>query len=79
MTKIAGSASESGSISQRHGSADPDPDSHQNIMDTEHWLLGCFCSAVVVEPNPNIAGFRFRIQDTVGLQKKEEREKFFIF
>jgi len=30
MTKIAGS------ISQRHGSADPDPDSHQNVMDPEH-------------------------------------------
>jgi hypothetical protein len=29
--KIAGS----GSISQRHGSADPDP--HQNVMDPEHW------------------------------------------
>ncbi len=23
----------SGSISQRHGSADPDPDPHQNVMD----------------------------------------------
>jgi hypothetical protein len=34
MTKIA----ESGSISQRHGSADPDqdPDPHQNVMDPEH-------------------------------------------
>ncbi len=32
MTKIAGS----GSISQKHGSADPDP--HQNIMDPEHCL-----------------------------------------
>ncbi len=34
--KIEGSASgsESGSISQRHGSADPDP--HQNVMDPEH-------------------------------------------
>jgi hypothetical protein len=30
MTKIAGS----GSISQRHGSADPDP--HQNVTDPEH-------------------------------------------
>jgi hypothetical protein len=30
--KIAGS----GSISQRHGSADPDP--HQNVMDPKHWL-----------------------------------------
>ena len=28
----------SGSISQRHGSADPDP--HQNVMDPEHWFLG---------------------------------------
>ncbi len=24
--------------SQRHGSADPDPDPHQNVMDPEHWL-----------------------------------------
>jgi hypothetical protein len=29
MTKIAGS----GSISPRVGSADPDPDPHQNVMD----------------------------------------------
>jgi hypothetical protein len=28
----------SGSISQRHGSADPDPDPHQNVMDPEHWF-----------------------------------------
>jgi hypothetical protein len=40
MTKIAGSGSESGSISQRHGSADPDPDPHQNVIDPEHWILG---------------------------------------
>ncbi len=32
--KIAGS----GSISQKHGSADPDPDPPQNVMDPEHWL-----------------------------------------
>jgi hypothetical protein len=38
MTKVAGSGSESGSrsISQRHGSADPEP--HQNVMDPKHWL-----------------------------------------
>ncbi len=42
MTKIAGSGSafgsESGSISQRHGSADPypDPDPPQNDMDPQH-------------------------------------------
>jgi hypothetical protein len=33
MTKISGSRS----ISQRHGSADPDP--HQNVMDPEHWYI----------------------------------------
>jgi hypothetical protein len=33
MTKIAGS----GSISPRHGSADPDPDPPQNVMDPQHW------------------------------------------
>jgi len=32
--KIEGS--ESGSVSQRHGSADPDP--HQNVMDPQHCL-----------------------------------------
>ncbi len=40
VTKIAGSASKSGSISQRHGSADPDL--HKNGVYPEHWLLGCF-------------------------------------
>jgi hypothetical protein len=44
MTKIA-SGSGSGSISQRHGSADPDP--HQNVMDPQHCIklkmkLYCF-------------------------------------
>jgi hypothetical protein len=33
MTKIAGS----GSITQRHGSADPDP--YQNVMDPQHCVL----------------------------------------
>ncbi len=36
MMKIAGSESESGSISQRLRSADPDPDPHQNVMDPQH-------------------------------------------
>jgi hypothetical protein len=37
----SGSASESGSTSQRYGSADPDlhPDPHQNFMDPQHWCL----------------------------------------
>ncbi len=38
MTKIGGS--ESGSISQRHGSADLDPDPHQNVMDPQHCKIG---------------------------------------
>jgi hypothetical protein len=33
------SASASGSISPMYGSADPDPDPHQNFMDPQHWLL----------------------------------------
>ncbi len=39
MTKIAGSGSESGSISQRYGSADPDPDPQKNVMDPQHWWI----------------------------------------
>jgi hypothetical protein len=35
MSKIAGSGS--GSISQRHGSADPDP--HKNVIYPQHWVL----------------------------------------
>ncbi len=34
MTNIVGS----GSVSQRHGSADPDPYPHQHVMDPEHCL-----------------------------------------
>jgi hypothetical protein len=36
----SGSASKSGYISQRHGSVDPDPDPHQNVMDPQHWSGG---------------------------------------
>jgi hypothetical protein len=41
MTKIAGSGSATGyeSISQGHGSAGPDPDPHQNVMDPEHCCM----------------------------------------
>ncbi len=34
MTKISGS----GSISQRHGSADPAPDPYQNVMNPQHCI-----------------------------------------
>jgi disintegrin and metalloproteinase domain-containing protein 17 len=45
MMKIEGSESGSGSISQRHGSADPDPDPHQNVMDPQHHCHQDFCLA----------------------------------
>jgi hypothetical protein len=38
MTNIA-----SGSISQRHGYEDPDPDPPQNVMDPQHCSKQCFC------------------------------------
>jgi hypothetical protein len=47
MTKIAGS----GSISQMHGSADPDP--HQNVMDPEHWLKTLNLTVKMHEDNKN--------------------------
>jgi hypothetical protein len=53
MTKIAGYGSASGSISQRHGSADPDPDPPQNVMDLQHWLRGTMPRQSVVGENLN--------------------------
>ncbi len=40
-TRTHFTGSESGYISQKHGSADPDPDPdlHQNVMDPRHWLI----------------------------------------
>ncbi len=43
MMKIEGSRSASGSISQRHGSADPDPDLHKNVMNPQHCLQYNWC------------------------------------
>jgi hypothetical protein len=44
MTKIAGS----GSISQRHGSADLDLDPHQNVMDPQHRGTACYWAAYLM-------------------------------
>jgi hypothetical protein len=48
--KIEGSGSASGSefISQRHGSADPDPNPQKNVMDPEH------CWNVVIFPSSRL-------------------------
>jgi hypothetical protein len=47
MKYVEGSGSESGSgsLSQRHGSADPDP--HQNVMDPQYWFNITLCVSVV--------------------------------
>ncbi len=41
MKKLVGSEVGSGSISQRYGSGNPDPDldPHQNVTDPHHWLM----------------------------------------
>jgi hypothetical protein len=37
----------SGYISQRHVSADPKPDPHQNVMDPEHWLTRLLLTLII--------------------------------
>ena len=55
MTKISGSGSESGSISQRHGSTDPDP--HQkNVMDPERWFQKYIQKNLIQRSSPQQAG-----------------------
>jgi hypothetical protein len=50
--KIEGYGSRS--ISQRHGSADPDP--HQNVMDPQHCKSGSILAAkmVSITPSPSV-------------------------
>jgi hypothetical protein len=48
--KIARSGSETGSVSQRYGSPDPDP--YQNATDPQHWLEEiCTLSKILAFPN----------------------------
>ncbi len=54
-TKIGGSTS--GSISQSHGSADPDPDPHQNVMYPQHWIF----RPASEKPRPLLTGLWIRI------------------
>jgi hypothetical protein len=51
--KIAGSqsASGSGSISQRYGSAGPDPDPHLNVIDPQHAANTAKCKRSVISYN----------------------------
>jgi hypothetical protein len=64
MTNIAGS----GSISQRHGSEDPDPDPPQNVMDPQHWSwVSLFC-----DPE-KISDLRYLLED-LGRFVREKRK-----
>jgi hypothetical protein len=54
--KIAGSESGSVSISQRHGSADPDP--HQYVMDPQHWFIVLLRSQIVILYVPLLLYFK---------------------
>ncbi len=52
MTKIVGSGSASGSVSQRYGSADPD--TYKYFMDPQHWIQQC---RLVCEKSLSLVGF----------------------
>ncbi len=39
------------STSQRHGSADTDPDQHKNVMDPQHWLADFLCPLYTIKFN----------------------------
>jgi hypothetical protein len=68
MTKKAGSGSESGSvsISQRHGSADPDP--HQHVMDPEYWAISSNSRHMFGALQPIIPPADPCLQGTTGTQ-----------
>ena len=57
MTKIAGS----GSTSQRHGSADPDPDPPQNVMDPKHCFLQCNIKTTTGNRQKGKAGTEYHV------------------
>jgi hypothetical protein len=61
MKNIEGCGSASGSIGQRHGSADPDPDPHRNVMDPQHCFLPSFFRSTI---NINVPLFK-KLRDTI--------------
>ncbi len=62
LTKIAGSGSASGSMSQRYWSADPDP--YQNVMDPQHWFPWRRARSKVWTRNPS-PPFKFPLRPTL--------------
>jgi hypothetical protein len=74
VTKIAGS----GSISQKHGSEDPDadPDPPQNVMDPEHWLQGWEGYWKTVNGVGRYRMIGGVLENLVGMRGLEEWEKY---
>jgi hypothetical protein len=75
MTKLAGS----GSISQRHGSEDPDPDPHQNVMDPEHCQIEAEMSIPDENENLSLISLKdrppfqnFQIEDEMSIPDENE-------
>ncbi len=60
----------SGFISQRHGSADPDPDPHQNVMDPQHWKQHAQDGTVLPL---NISGTNRRHLSALLMRRDQER------
>jgi hypothetical protein len=48
LKKVVGSGAGSGSISQRYRSGVPDPDPHQNVTDTQHWIKEFKFSSIII-------------------------------
>jgi hypothetical protein len=71
--KMEGSGSASGSISQRHGSVDPDR--HQNVMDPQH------CPQLVLPPVPDPCSLMkpYPEPDPGFFVAKSKKKKFRLF
>ncbi len=63
----------SGSISQRHGSADPDPDPHQNVMDPQHYFTG-----TIVLPKVKVIDTAFNVLE-IGAKNKKKQNNFCLW
>ncbi len=61
LTELAGSWSASGSISQRYGSADPQPDPYLNFKDPQRWNEQIFCSRTGLTFFSTGLGLRLRL------------------
>jgi hypothetical protein len=76
MMKIEGSGSAFGSISQRHGSSDPDP--HQNVMDPQHCKklnIKCYQSINNLETMFPVCSSADESEDSEGEEEEDGQEE----